>query len=325
MKSYSYFPGCSCSDGSGIAFDISTKEVAKSLDIDLLEIKGWNCCGTTPYESLDEFEATCLAARNLALATQKKLDVVTPCSACYFTLNRVDKWLRDYPALERKVNQVLAGEGLGYHGGELRVRHLMEILLDKDTLQILASRIKRKLTGLKVAPYYGCMLVRPGFGFENPRQPSSLHRVIEAVDAKVTNFPLQASCCGGAFIISEPDLALDLIRKILVSVRESGADCIITPCPLCQTNLDAYQGAVNDKFGTEFNIPVLFVTQLIGFAMGKGFSALAVDKGIVSATDLLSAYSPKRKPGLYPALYFYAKNFYSYAKKFSGSEKWKEE
>lgn len=325
MKSYSYFPGCSCSDGSGIAFDISTKEIAKSLDIELLEIEGWNCCGTTPYESLDEFEATCLAARILALAVPKGLDVVTPCSACYFTLNRVDRRLRDYRGLEQKVNQVLAGEDLSYHGGQLRVRHLMEVLLERDTLDILRSRVKRRLAGLKVAPYYGCMLVRPGFGFEDPRQPSSLHRVIAAVGAEVADFSLEASCCGGAFIISEPDLALDLIRKILAGVKESGADCVITPCPLCQTNLDAYQGAVNDKFGTDFHIPILFVTQLIGFALGKGFTALALDKGIVSARDLLSRYAPKRKPGLYPDLYFYVRNFYSYAKKFSEAGKWKEE
>lgn len=325
MKSYSYFPGCSCSEGSGIAYDISTKEVVKSLDMELLELEDWNCCGTTPYESLDEFESACLAARNLALAKQKGLDLVTPCSACYMTLNKVDRRLQEHPLLEGKVNVVLAAEGLNYCGGEVRIRHLMEILLEKDTLEVLSSKIKRKLTGLKVAPYYGCMLVRSGCDFENPRQPSSLHRVIEATGAEVADFRLQASCCGAAFIISEPDLALDLIRKILTSVKESGAHCIITPCPLCQTNLDAYQGTVNSKFGTEFNIPVLFVSQLIGFALGKGFSTLGLEKGVVPAMDLLGSYAPKRKPGLYPSLYFYVKNFYSYAKKMSGFEKWKEE
>jgi heterodisulfide reductase subunit B len=232
-------------------------------------------------------------------------------------LNKVDQRLTQHPWLEAKVNRVLEGEGLNYHGGQIRVRHLVDILLDKDTLEVLRSKIKRKLTGLKVAPYYGCMLVRPGFGFENPRRPVSLHRLIEAVDAEPVSFALQASCCGGAFIISEPDVALNLIRRILASVKETDAQCIVTPCPLCQTNLDAYQGAVNTKFGTEFNIPVLFVSQLIGFAMGKGFGGLAMEKGIVSPMELLRSYSPKRKPGLYPALYFYLRNFYSYAKKLS--------
>jgi heterodisulfide reductase subunit B len=318
MKSYSYFPGCSCSEGSGIAYNISTQEIVKSLDIELLELEDWNCCGTTPYESLDELESACLAARNLALAKQKGLDLVTPCSACYLTLNKVNRRLQEYPWLRGKVNEVLAAEGLNYYGGEIRIRHLMELLLDKDTLEILSTMLWRKLTGLKVAPYYGCMMVRPGYGFDNPREPSSLHQLIEAVGAEVASFPLQTSCCGGAFIISEPDLALDLIRKILTSVQESGAHCIVTPCPLCQTNLDAYQGSVNSKFGTEFNIPVLFVSQLIGFALGKSSTDLGLEKGVVSAADLVGSYTPKRKPGLYPSLYFYARNLYLYAKIFSG-------
>jgi len=305
MRSYSYFPGCSCSEGSGIACGISTKEIVESLDIELLELEGWNCCGSTPYGSLDEFESACLAARNLALAKQRGLDLVTPCSACYMTLNKVDRWLQEYPLLREKVNEVLAVEGLNYYGGEIQSRHLLEILLDKDTLEVLSSTMSRELTGLKVAPYYGCMMVRPGYGFDSPRWPSSLGRLIEAVGAEVASFPLQASCCGGAFIISEPDLALDLIRKILTSVQESGARCIVTPCPLCQTNLDAYQASVNSKFGTEFNIPVLFVSQLIGFALGKGLTALGLEKGIVPAMDLLGSYAPDRKPGLY----FYAKRF----------------
>jgi len=318
MRSYSYFPGCSCSEGSGIACGISTQQIVESLDIELLELEDWNCCGATPYGALDEFESACLAARNLALAKQRGLDLVTPCSACYLILNKVDRWLQEYPLLREKVNEVLAAEGLNYCGGEIRTRHLMEILLDKDTLEVLSSKMLRKLTGLKVAPYYGCMIVRPGYGFDNPRWPSSLKRLIEAVGAEVASFPLQASCCGGAFIISEPDLALDLIRKILTSVQENGAHCIVTPCPLCQTNLDAYQASVNSKFGTEFNIPVLFVSQLIGFALGKGFTALGLEKGIVPAMDLLGPYAPKRKPGLYPGLYFFAKSLYFYAKKFSG-------
>ena len=305
MRSYSYFPGCSSSEGSGIACGISTQQIAKSLDIELLELDDWNCCGSTPYGSLDEFESACLAARDLALAKQRGLDLVTPCSACYMTLNKVDRWLQEYPLLRERVNEVLAAEGLNYSGGEIRVRHLMEILLDEATIEDLSSRVWRNLTGLKVAPYYGCMMARPGYGFDNPLWPSSLDRLIDAVGAEVASFPLQASCCGGALIISEPDLALNLIRKILASAQENGAQCIVTPCPLCQTNLDAYQASVNSKFGTEFNIPVLFVSQLIGFALGKGFAALGLEKGIVSAIDLLGSYAPKRSPGLY----FYAKKF----------------
>ncbi|MGB2855165.1 MAG: heterodisulfide reductase-related iron-sulfur binding cluster, partial [Dehalococcoidia bacterium] len=143
---------------------------------------------------------------------------------------------------------------------------------------------------LKVAPYYGCQVVRPGPSFDDPESPQSLDRLIECLGAEATPFPLKARCCGGSLIISEEDLALGLIRKLLDSASSNGAECIATVCPLCQTNLDVYQGRVNKKFKTSFKLPVLFFTQLMGLALGIDGKTLGLEKCIVSADKVLAKY-----------------------------------
>jgi heterodisulfide reductase subunit B len=263
--------------------------VAKALDVDLIELEDWNCCGSTPYSSIDELASLSLAARNLALAEKTGLDLVTPCSSCYVTLGRANSCLREYPDLKAKVDEALAAGGLEYHG-KVRVRHLFEVMIEDIGYGGIESKVNRKLGGLKVAPYYGCQIVRPGQGFDDTEFPESLDRLIESLGAEAVPFPLKSRCCGGSLIIPEEEVALGLIRKLLDSAATNGAECIITVCPLCQTNLDVYQGKVNKKFKTHYNMPVLFFTQLIGLAMGMSMKELAIGKGIVPATELLSRF-----------------------------------
>ena len=259
MRRYSYFPGCSSSDGGAKAYGWSTSAVAKALDVELEELDDWNCCGSTPYTSVDELSSHCLSARNLALAEEKGQDLVTPCSACYVILNRTNTSLREHPELKAKVNEALAAGGLEYHG-TVRVRHLLDVFANDIGCEEIASKVKKGLGGLKVAPYYGCQVVRPRPGFDHPESPQSLDRLIESLGATATPFPLKARCCGGSLIISEEDLALGMIYKLLDSASSNGADCIATVCPLCQTNLDVYQSRVNSKFNASFNLPILFFT-----------------------------------------------------------------
>jgi len=289
LKYYTYFPGCSASDGSAKAYNWSAQAVSKVLDIDLVELDDWNCCGSTPSISVDELGAFCMAARDLALAEKRGLDMVTPCSACYVILNRTNTYLNEYPQFKAKVDEALAAGGLEYHG-TVRVRHLLEVLINDIGYEEINSRVRSSLEGLKVAAYYGCQIVRPRFGFDHPEEPTSMDKLTIALGGEPVPFTMKARCCGGSLIISEEDLALDLIGKILNSALDNGAECLITPCPLCQTNLDAYQRLADKKFKKKFDLPVLYFTQLMGVAFGLEEKDLELKTCIVSAEKALAKY-----------------------------------
>ncbi len=289
MRYYTYFPGCSSSHGGAKAYGMSIQAVAKVLDVELIELENWNCCGSTPYTSVDELASLCSSGRNLALAEEKGLDLVTPCSACYVILSRTNSYLKEYPELRAKVDEALAAGGLEYYG-TVKVRHLLDVFVNDIGFDEISAKVIKKLDDLSVAPYYGCQVVRPGPTFDDPEAPQSLDRLIESLGAKATDFPLKARCCGGSLIISEEDLALGLIRKLLDSAASNGAECIATVCPLCQTNLDVYQGNVNKKFKTNFKLPILFFTQLMGLAFGIDGKTLGLEKCIVPADRVLAKY-----------------------------------
>jgi len=292
MKYYAYFPGCSSSEGTAVAYGLSTQAICSPLEMELIELEDWNCCGTTPYSATDELASVAVAARNLALAEKTGLDLVTPCSACYTTLNRANSQIRQYSDLRDKVNECLASVGLEYKG-TVRVRHLFEVIYNDIGLSVIESKIVNPLSGLKVAAYYGCQLVRPEPGFDNTHNPQTIDEFIVSLGAESTPFPLKDSCCGSSLVIPEVDIALGLIHKLLESAASNGAQCMVTVCPLCQTNLDAYQAMANRKFGTRYNIPVLFFTQLLGLALGGNPKALALDKNIISADKVLARFISK--------------------------------
>ena len=290
MKYYTYFPGCSSSEGGAKAYGWSTRAVSKVLDIELVELDDWNCCGSTPYSSVEELASFCLSARNLALAEKRGFDLVTPCSSCYVILNRTNSHLKQYPHLKTQVDEALAAGGLKYNG-TVRVRHLLDVVTNDIGYDVISSKVKRDLSGLKVAPYYGCQVVRPRYGFDHPESPQSLDKLIASLGAEPVSFPLKTRCCGGSLIISEEALALDLIGKILNSASSNGAECLITPCPLCQTNLDAYQNKANKNSKTNFNLPVLFFTQLMGVAFGLSDEDLGLKTNIVPVEGVLASTS----------------------------------
>jgi len=292
LRYYTYFPGCSASEGAAKAYNWSARAVSKVLDVELIEMENWNCCGSTPSGAVDELGAYCMAARDLALAEKRGLDMVTPCSACHVIFNRTNTYLNGYPHFMAKVNEALAAGGLEYRG-TVRVRHMLDVLTTDVGYDEIAAKVKTPLSGLKLAPYYGCQVVRPHFGFDHPESPQSLDKLIASLGGEPTVFPLKARCCGGSLIISEEDVALDLIRKLLDSASSNGAECLVTVCPLCQTNLDAYQSRVNRKFKTSYKLPVLFFTQLIGLAFGIEGKTLGLNTNIVSPKEVLNhIYNP---------------------------------
>ncbi len=215
--------------------------------------------------------------------------MVAPCSSCYVFLNRTNAYMKQYPALKAKVDEALAAGGLEYHG-TIKVRKILDVYVNDIGYDAIASRVKRNLDGLKVASYYGCQEVRPKFGFDHPEYPESMDKLMASLGAEPVPFPMKTGCCGSSLVISESDLALDLIRKLLDSALSNGAECMVTGCPLCQLNLDAYQSLVNKKFKTNFNLPILFFTQLMGVAFGLNEKDLGLKTSIVSAKRILAKY-----------------------------------
>jgi len=285
VRYYAYYPGCS-SEATAVGLELANQAISRPLDIELLELEDWTCCGSTPYGSLDREESVLVAARNLALAEKSGLDLVTPCSSCFVTLYGANLQLRENPRLMKRVNEALSVANLEYHG-KVRVRHLTEALVNDVTPEVISEKVTQPLNGIKVAPYYGCQLVRPDYGFDNPESPESLDRLVASLGAEAVPFPLKNRCCGGSLIISDESLALGLVRKLLDNAVENGAECLVTPCPMCQVNLDAYQSRVNSRFKTAFNIPVLFVSQLIGLALGVEPRSLGLNTSIVSPKRVL--------------------------------------
>lgn len=289
MRYYTYFPGCSAAHGGARVYDLSARAATRVLDTGLIELEDWNCCGSTPYTAVDELASYCCSARNLALAEKRGFDMVTPCSACYELLTKTNNSIKQYPKLKAEIKEALAAGNLEYNG-TVKVRHLLDVFANDIGYDVIKSKIKKQLSGLKVAPYYGCLVVRPGPGFDHPEYPTSLDSIITSLGAEATPFPLKSRCCGGSLMFSEEEVGLGLLYKILNSAVGNGAQCIVTVCPVCQTNLDLYQSKINKKFKTNFNIPVLFFTQLIGVAFGLDNAELRLDKNIVPAEKALAGY-----------------------------------
>lgn len=303
MTHYAYYPGCSLG-ATAAAYEMSTRLVAERLGLVLQEIDDWNCCGATEYFSLNSIPAYSLVARNLSLATEQGVpDLVAPCSACFLNLHKTDKYMGQYADLKAKVNQALAAGGLHYEPGTLHVRHLLDVIVEDVGYEALAKQVQKPLKGLRVAPYYGCLIVRPDSDY-NPEYPTHLDQLLRALGATVVDFPLKTHCCGGHMTQISEDTAYELIRRIVANAADYKADAIVTICPMCQLNLDAYQPQVNHKFNTAYNLPVLFFTQMIGLAMGFGTDELGIGREIVSANEALrrigqeepeAAPTPKRR------------------------------
>lgn len=287
---YGYYPGCSL-ERNAAAYHISALAVAASLGLELKEIDDWNCCGATEYLALNQTAAYALIARNLALAASNggPGQLVAPCSACYLNLRKTDKVLAEHPQIAGRVNEALAAGGLAYRPGTLRVRHLLDVFINDVGAETLAARAVKPLTGLRVAPYYGCMIVRPEFHdpLDDPEYPTSLDRLLAALGAEVVDYPYKAHCCGGHMTQISEATGFEMIRRLVYGADRVKADLIATLCPMCQLNLDGFQGAMNRHFSTSYRMPVLYFTQLIGLALGLEAAALGIGQELVSAEAAL--------------------------------------
>jgi len=290
---YSYFPGCSM-EGSGIPYLKSIKAVAEELGMELEEIEDWNCCGATMASGvIGDYIQQVVTARNLALAEQKGLDILVTCSACYMSLAIADKRFKEDKHFKEMANEALTAGGLKYSGA-LRVRQILDVMINDVGLDKIRARVKRPLTGLKVACYLGCQIVRAmPWEFDDPENPVFLDRLIEALGATPVPFPMKARCCGSSQASVAPEVVVSYGKKILESAVAGGAHLIVTPCAMCQLNLDAYQDQLNKTYNTNFSIPVLFFTQLMGLAFDLPPTAVGLNHNIVTPFHILSRYWTK--------------------------------
>jgi heterodisulfide reductase subunit B len=279
-----YYPGCSL-EGTAIEYHVSTQAMMTALGVELQEIEDWTCCGASAAEALSSLLSRALPARNLALAEKMNPggDIVIPCSACYLNLRRVEVEIKEDEALLGKLNAALGEEGLSYHG-DTRSRHLLDVLANDIGARRIEERIQKSLEGLRVAPYYGCQCLRPYGTYDDPQQPTSMEPLIEATGAEVHPWTMGAKCCGAGLMTTKKEVALELTGAVLRAAK--GADCIVTVCPMCQMNLDSYQGRAAKMQGEDLGISVLYLPQLVGLALGLSAREVRL-KSNLALTDSL--------------------------------------
>lgn len=291
MRSYLFYPGCSLA-GSARAYAESLNATMAVLDVELHEIDDWNCCGATEYLTLSPLGGYALIGRNLALAERQRngsSTLVAPCSACYANLAKTDNMVRESAALRDQLNGALAADGMQYTPGSIAVRHLLEVLIEDVGLAEIERHVVRPLSGLRVASYLGCLTSRPDYDrrWTRREQPIALDRLMAALGAEVVDFPLRTSCCGGHMTQIGPNTGFELIRRLVDAADRREADLMVTVCPMCQMNIDAYQGEMNRHFRTSYHVPILFFTQLIGLAFGLEPRDLGIGSEVVSASQAL--------------------------------------
>ena len=274
----SYYPGCTLT-GSARELDESFRSVSAKLDMTLKELPDWTCCGASSAHMVDAYLDTALPASDLLLAQGIGLDLVAPCAACHLRLKAAAKRLKEEPELQDEFP----------FKGEVRVFSGLELFSREETVALFKERLVKPLTDLRVVPYYGCLAVRPPEIVEPDDQenPMQMDRVLEAAGAEVVSWPYKTDCCGGSLALTRTDLVLKLSRKLLDMARLVEADAVVTFCPMCQANLDTRQADISQETGTRYEVPILYVSELLGIALGDPAVKSWLAKHLVSPGKLL--------------------------------------
>jgi heterodisulfide reductase subunit B len=285
----SYFPGCTLKT-SGKNFEDSAIAAAKALGIEMVELPRWNCCGTVYSLTSDDLMHNLGPIRNLLRVQQQGSDsVVTLCSMCYNTLKRANQRMAAHPEELEKLNQFMYEEESQYRG-DVTVHHFLTLLRDHPGFSEIASKVKRPLHGKKLAAYYGCTLLRPAdIAIDEPEAPRILEDLLGALGAQATPFPHSTECCGSYQVVSEPDLVVDRAYEIVSSARRSGAQAIVTSCPLCDYNIGRYQLKAREKYAGFMPLPTLYFTQVLAFALGVDEAECGFDLNYVDPRPLFES------------------------------------
>ncbi len=275
---YAYYPGCSL-HSTGLEFGLSTRAVFAHLDMELVELEGWNCCGASSAHVVSHTLAVALPARNLALAQAAGHDLVAPCAACFNRMKAADYYLRTDPVMRAEVELIV---GFKY-SGEVAVRPVMAVLYEDYGPEQIARQVRHPLEGLKVVPYYGCLLVRPPqvTQFDDPDNPQVMAALLRAAGAEVLPWSHATDCCGASLSLSRADVVQNLVGRLVERAREAGADALVTACPLCQVNIEMRQTQ-------EAKMPAFYITEMLGLAFGLPEAQKWWSKHLIDPRPVLS-------------------------------------
>jgi heterodisulfide reductase subunit B2 len=286
---YAFYPGCSM-EGTATDYRLSTLAVARVFGIEMPEIPDWTCCGSTAAHATDPLLATALPATNLLAASKMPsgngpLKVAVGCAACFSRLKTANLQISADSALRRRVADAIGSD----YDGRVGVVHLLEVLARDVGLKAIAAKVKRRLTGLKVVSYYGCLLSRPPeVAFDDVENPTLMDQLMRVAGAEALDWPHKTECCGASCSITEPAIVHELGREILAMAKSAGAECIVTACPLCQLNLDLRQKDIQTKYNEQYELPVFYFTQLLGLALGCSPEELGLRQLVVDPRKLLA-------------------------------------
>jgi heterodisulfide reductase subunit B len=285
MAGLAYYPGCSLKH-SATEYDVSTRVVLQALCVDVQEVQDWTCCGSSPAHMTDHLLAQALAARNLRQAAQIADELVAPCPSCYQREKNAQVEISASDAFRAEVNETLDAP----YTGNVRVYNLLELLIEKVGPEAIAKVVKTDLSQLKVVPYYGCLLARPKdlLSELDNEQPMMMDQLLAAAGASVQWWNYKTECCGASVGVPKKIIQQQLTRKLLEQALEAKADIIVTACPLCHMNLDLRQPQTNAAFGTDFKVPVLYLSQVIGLALGFTPAEMMLEKHLIDPRPIVA-------------------------------------
>ncbi|GAW30022.1 MULTISPECIES: CoB--CoM heterodisulfide reductase iron-sulfur subunit B family protein [unclassified Carboxydocella] len=283
---FAYYPGCSLHSVAA-EYEQTTRAVCQKLGVSLTEIPDWNCCGASSAHSVNHLAGIAVPARNLALAEEQGKDVVAPCAACYQRLVTADYEMREQPETRARVEKLIQRPWQG----KVKVLSILDVFNQIGLEQIRKAAVK-PLVGLKVACYYGCYLVKPPkiAHVDDPENPMLMDNILRTLGAETVDWPFKTECCGGSLVLTNTEVVLRLGKDILAAAEAAGANCLVTPCPLCQPNLDMRQSQINKHYNTSFNLPVFYLTELMALALGVSKSQIPLRKHFIDPQPLLVSF-----------------------------------
>ena len=282
---YAYFPGCSLSS-SASDYDLSLRTVCRALDIELVEVRDWVCCGASSAHATSHLLSIAMPVLSLSHAEADGFErLIAPCLACLSRFKAANKKMQEEPEVREKIHRALDYQ----YRATVKVYHPLEVMMEEGTMKVIRSRVRKKLSGLKIACYYGCVLTRPPeiTQFDICEDPQSMDSIIRVLGGEPLDWSYKTECCGVSMTLTRSDIVLKLSNDLLREAKEVGAHAIAVCCPLCQANLDTRQLQIEDKYRVRYGIPIIYFTQLMGLAFGAFPKELGLEKLITSPRDAL--------------------------------------
>lgn len=284
---FALYPGCAAKGATPELYQ-STMAIVGRIGIEVVELAASSCCGAGVVTEAEPDVALALNARNFAQAERLGLDVMTICGTCQGVMGAANKRLKNEPGLLDRINRLLEPDGIAYRG-TIQVKHLLWIVVREIGVRQLGMQVVKSLQGLRIAPFYGCYILRPSWdlGFDDPENPASLEQVIRALGGEAVAYAGRTKCCGFPIILEKEAVAMAMSGANMKEAKDQGADCMVTPCPLCHMSLDIYQDRAGQAVNTQLNLPILHLPQLLGLAMGIPSKELGLARHLIPVDSIV--------------------------------------